>query len=108
MRRRRCLILGIYLQDRRARNDVLIREVRGGFGEHHVDLAGGGGGDGIDLVVLVAGGDADFDWELNWQGKKVVISIGHLQIGEQLWGDKEKYLPSTSQRRRRRRWECQR
>ena len=64
MRRARRLVFGINLQDRRAGNDILIVELGGRFGEHDVDLADSADRDGVDLVVLVAGGDADFDWEL--------------------------------------------
>ena len=64
MRCARRLVLGVNLQDRRAGNNILIVELGGRFGEHDVDLANSAERDGVDLVVLVAGRDADFDWEL--------------------------------------------
>ena len=64
VRRTRGLILGIHLQDRRSSNDVFVVELGCRFGEHDVDLAHGADRDSVDLVVLVASGDADFDWKL--------------------------------------------
>ena len=72
MRRTRCLILGINLEDRRAGNDVLVVELACRLGEHDVDLADGADWDRVDLVVLVARRDADFNWELeNSRGQYV-------------------------------------
>ena len=65
MWRRRCLAFRIDFEDSGASDNVLVREVRGGFGENDVNLANGSCGDGIDLEILVAGCNADFDWELD-------------------------------------------
>lgn len=94
MWRARRLILGIDLQDGRAGNDILVVELGSRFGEHNVDLANGADGDGVDLVVLVAGGDADFDWELE------VASVYGPTLS---WTEAS---PSRDRRRKRRRWVC--
>ena len=69
VRRARRFVLGVDLQDGRSGDDVFVREIGGRFGEDDVDLAHGTRGDGVDLVVFVAGRDADLDWELEWSGK---------------------------------------
>ena len=58
------LILGVHLQDRRTGNDMFIVELSCRFGEYDVYLAHGADRNGVDFVVLVASGDADFDWKL--------------------------------------------
>lgn len=71
--RMRCLgglILGVDLKDSRASDGVLVIELGRRLGEDDVNLANGALGDGVDLVVLVAGCDADFDWELHQAGEE--------------------------------------
>ena len=73
MRRTRRLILGIDLQNRGPGNDMLVIELSRRLGEHDVDLADGAERNSIDLVVLVAGRDADLDGELKHRNVKVSI-----------------------------------
>lgn len=57
--------LGVDFEDGWAGNDVLIVELGVRLGQGNVDLARDTGGDSVNLVVGVAGGDADLDGELH-------------------------------------------
>lgn len=64
MLRRGCLALGVNLQDSGPSDDLLVGEVGARLGEDDIDLAHGSVGNSIDLVVLVAGCDSDWNGEL--------------------------------------------
>lgn len=63
--------LGVDLEDRRAGNDAFIVELGARLGQDDIDLACNAGGDSVNLVVGVAGSNADLNWEL--QKKKQLV-----------------------------------
>ena len=70
MRLLRRLPLRINLQNRRARNNILIREIRFRFRKYNIRLSRDSIGNGIDLVVFITARDAGFYGEFQQSGEK--------------------------------------